>query len=205
MKIAKIIPLFKTGDDSEFTNYRPVSLLPQFSKILEKNFNNRLDNFIESCNILSDSQYGFRSNRSTALALIDLVENLTKELDNKKITVGVFIDLKKAFDTIDHSLLIKKLEYYGIRGVPLNWLKSYLDHRKQYVHFNGTDSYLQEVVCGVPQGSILGPKLFILYINDICNISNILKVILFADDTNSFCTGSNLKEICQVITSELEK
>ena len=84
----------------EFTNYRPVSLLPQFSKILEKIFNNRLDNFIESCNILSDSQYGIRSNRSTALALIDLAENLTKELDNKKITVGVFIDLKKAFDTI---------------------------------------------------------------------------------------------------------
>ena len=141
----------------------------------------------------------------TALALIDLVENLTKELDKKKITVGVFIDLKKAFDTIDHSLLIKKLEFYGIRGVPLNWLESYLDHRKQYVHFNDTDSYLQDVVCGVPQGSILGQKLFILYINDICNTSNVLKFILFADDTNSFCTGSNLKEICQVITSELEK
>ena len=119
--------------------------------------------------------------------------------------MGVFIDLKKAFDTIDHSLLIKKLEYYGIRGVPLNWLKPYLDHRKQCVHFNHTDSYLQEVVCGVPQGSILGAKLFILYINDICNTSNVLKFILFADDTNSFCTGSNLKEICQVITSELEK
>ena len=94
------------------------------------------------------------------------MENLTNELDNKKITVGMFIDLKKAFDTIYHSLLIKKLEYYGIRGVPLNWLKSYLDHRKQYVHFNGRDSYLQEVVCGVLQGSILGPKLFILYKND---------------------------------------
>ena len=90
------------------------------------------------------------------------MENLTKELDNKKITVGAFIDLKKAFDTIDHSLLIKKLEYYGIGGVLLNWLKSYLDHRKQYVHFNGTDLYLQEVVCGVPQCSILRPKLFIV-------------------------------------------
>ena len=119
-----------------------MSLSPQFSKILEKIFNNRLDNFIESCNILKNGQYGFRSNRSTALALIDLVENLTKELDNKKITVGVFIDLKKAFDTIDHSLLLKKLEYHGIRGAPLNWLKFYLDHRKQYLHFNGTNSCL---------------------------------------------------------------
>ena len=106
MKIAKIIPLFKTGDDSEFTNYRPVSLLPQFSKILENIFKNSLDNFIESCDILSDSQYGFRPKRSTALPLIDLVGILTKELDNKKITVGVFIDLKKGFDTIDHTLLI---------------------------------------------------------------------------------------------------
>ena len=107
MKIAKIVPLFKSGDDCTFTNYRPVSLLPQFSKILEKLFYKRLTDFVEKGNILSDSQYGFRNARSTSMALVDLVEKLSTAIDNKLVTINVFIDLKKAFDTIDHSLLIK--------------------------------------------------------------------------------------------------
>ena len=113
--------------------------------------------------------------------------------------------MKKAFDTIDHTLLINKLRYYGIRGTACEWLKSYLSHRKQLVNCNNTYSDLLEVICGVPQGSILGPKLFILYINDICNISKILDFIIFADDTNIFCTGDNLQEICKIMSSELEK
>ena len=116
MKVAKVVPLFKSGEKNVFTNYRPVSLLPQFSKILEKIFNNKLDSFIEKYNILSGNQYGFRAKHSTSLALIELLENLSTSIDSKNITVGVFIDLKKAFDTIDHSLLIRKLEFYGIRG-----------------------------------------------------------------------------------------
>ena len=119
--------------------------------------------------------------------------------------MGVFIDLKKAFDTIDHSLLLNKLEYYGIRGVALNWLQSYLSNRKQFVTVNGIDSKNLNVKCGVPQGSILGPILFILYINDICNCSKIMNFILFADDTNSFLTGNDMNELCGKVTAELEK
>ena len=182
MKIAKVVPLYKSGSKNVFNNYRPVSLLPQFSKILEKLFNNRLDSFITKYDILSKSQYGFRSNRSTSMALVELLEKITNSIDDKKITVGVFIDLKKAFDTIDHKLLLKKMEFYGIRGIVLKWVKSYLANRKQYVCMNSSRSDLLQIRCGVPQGSILGPKFFILYINDICNCSNILQFILFADE-----------------------
>ena len=146
MKIAKVIPLFKSGDKNVYTNYRPVSLLPQFSKVLEKVFSKRLNSFLE---LLSNNQYGFRNKRSTSQALLHLIEKLTKSLDNKTITVGVFIDFKKAFDTIDHSLLLNKLEYYGIKGVALNWLQSYLSNRKQFVTVNGIDSKNLNVKCGV--------------------------------------------------------
>ena len=139
MKIAKVIPLFKSGDKNVYKNYRPVSLLPQFSKVLEKVFSKRLNSFLEKYELLSNSQYGFRNIRSTSQALLHLIEKLTKSMDNKTITVGVFIDLKKAFDTIDHSLLLNKLEYYGIRGVALNWLQSYLSNRKQFVTVNDID------------------------------------------------------------------
>ena len=205
MKIAKVIPLFKSGDKNVFTNYRPVSLLPQFSKILEKLFNKRLDNFIEKYKLLIESQYGFRSKRSTALAILELLEEITNASVNREFTIGIFVDLKKAFDTIDHNLLSKKLEFYGIRGIANDWIKSYLYKRKQYVQIDDFSSDYQEVVCGVPQGSILGPKLFILYINDICNVSSLFKYILFADDTNLFCSGKDLGILSKQICLELNK
>ena len=139
------------------------------------------------------------------MALVDLVEKLSTAIDNKLVTIGVFIDLKKAFDTIDHSLLIKKLMHYGIRGTAANWLNSYLSNRKQFVCINGINSDYQKVMCGVPHGSILGPKLFILYINDICNISNILNFIIFADDTNIFCTGDKIEAVAATVSIELNK
>ena len=126
MKVAKVVPLFKAGDRSVFSNYRPISLLSQFSKILEKLFNERLDKFIDKFQLLNNCQYGFRSQMSTSHALMDLVEEITSSIDAKKISIGVFIDLKKAFDTVNHTLLIDKLEYYGIRGISQEWLKSYL-------------------------------------------------------------------------------
>jgi hypothetical protein len=160
MKISKIIPLFKAGSRQSFTNYRPVSLLPQFSKILEKLFNNRLVNFVEQNNVFYAGQYGFRNNHSTSLALMDLMEEITTSLDRKQTTVGVLIDLKKAFDTIDHGILIKKLYIYGVRGIALKWLESYLKDRLQYIMLNDSNFGLINMLCGFPQGSILGPTLF---------------------------------------------
>ncbi len=205
MKIAKVIPLYKTRDKHLFTNYRPVSILPQFSKILEKVFISRLDNFIEKHDLLTDNQYGFRSNRSTSQALIELTEEITNSMDKKKYAVGVFIDLKKAFDTINHEILIYKLEQYGIRGIALKWVSSYLKDRRQFVKMGEVQSSWLDIVCGVPQGSVLGPKLFIIYINDICKISQLLKFILFADDTNILGTGENLQQLLDTITSEFTR
>ena len=195
MKIAKVVPLFKAGDKGSFNNYRPVSLLPQFSKILEKIFLNRLDSFLEDSKILSECQFGFRSKCNTTHAILQLIENITDSLDNKKSTIGIFIDLKKAFDTVNHGILTQKLNKYGIRGMSNIWIKSYLNERKQYVCMNNIHSQMLDITCGVPQGSLLGPKLFILYINDMCNISKLFNYILFADDTNLYCSGENLEEL----------
>ena len=205
MKIAKVIPIYKNGDKQSVSNYRPISLLPQFSKILEKLFVKRLDSFIEKYDILNDYQYGFRRNRSTSLAVMEFVENIATVLDNKQFGVGVFIDLRKAFDTIDHSLLLQKCERYGIRGIAQLWLRSYLNNRLQYVSNDDIKSHLKHVICGVPQGSVLGPKLFILYINDICTVSDTLKCVMFADDTNLFCSGGNIKDLLITVEIELMK
>ena len=204
MKIARVIPLFKNGDVKEFSNYRPVSILSQFSKILEKVFHNRLMSFINDKQILNDSQFGFRKNMSTAMAIIELVEEITTAIDEGKTTVGVFIDLKKAFDTVDHNILAKKLEHYGIRGLAKDWVCSYLENRRQYVCINNSNSDCLDVKGGVPQGSILGPALFILYVNDMCNVSKSLKSILFADDTNLFYAGKDLNEVCELVSRELD-
>ena len=163
----------------------------------------RLDNFIEKHNLLSNHQYGFRTNRSTAMAVMDLVEQISKAINDKLYTVGVFIDLRKAFDTIHHGLLLKKLERYGIRGTANSWLKSYLGDRLQYVHMNNVDSDKEHITFGVPQGSVLGPKLFILYINDICNILKQMSCVLFADDTSLCCSGEHLDQLLNIVQNEL--
>ena len=204
MKIAKIIPLFKSGSKNEFNNYRPISLLPQLSKILEKLFNNRLNKFVTNSKILNSCQYGFREGISTSHALVELVNEITNSLNKKKHSIGVFIDLRKAFDTVDHRLLCKKLEFYGIRGIAQDWITSYLSNRTQHVSYDGHASDNLEITCGVPQGSILGPRLFILYVNDMCNVSKLLKFILFADDTNIFYSHDRLPELVNVLNTELD-
>ena len=198
MKIAKIIPLYKIGAKDEFNNYRPMSLLPQFSKILEKLFDDRLEHFICRNNILTDCQFGFRTGRSSNMAIVNLMEKIANSLDNKKAVIGVFIDLKKAFHTIDHAILLLKLNHYGI---PNQWVCSYLTHRKQYDQIKGTKSSLERILCGVPQGSILGPTLFNLYLNDICNVSSILEFTLFADDTNIIYSHDSKTSLCNTLNN----
>ena len=171
----------------------------------EKLFNKRLDTFLEANQVITSSRYGFRNKASTSHALLDLHVQLTKSMDEKLETIGIFIDLKKAFVTIEHSLLIKKLNIYGIRGVASSWITSYLDKRSQYVYYNDVKSDTLDISCGVPQGSILGQKLFILYINDMVNVSKLLKFIIFADDTNLFCSNRDIVYLSIMVCQEVSK
>jgi hypothetical protein len=203
LKLAKVIPLYKTGDSASFSNYRPVSVLPLFSKILERLMYNRILNFIHKHKILYDYQFGFRGNHSTNMALTILMDKITSAIDNGEFVIGVFIDLQKAFDTVNHEILLNKLCKYGIRGTCLDWLRDYLSKRQQLVKFDDVVSTKQNITCGVPQGSILGPLLFILYVNDIVNVSRDLFLIIFADDTNIFVQGKSLDSMIELINCEL--
>ena len=205
MKIARVVPLFKTGDRSLFTNYRPVSILPSFSKFLEKVVYSRLYNYLCKLEILCDNQFGFRKNHSTSLALIDLYEKVSLALDRKEHAVGIFLDLSKAFDTVDHNILLDKLKHYGIRGMALDWVRSYFSNRLQFVQFNGQCSSPQSICCGVPQGSILGPLFFLLYIYDLNYVLMVVELILFPDDTNLFMSHKDPVYLAASLNSKLNK
>ena len=205
LKIAKVIPLYKSGDSSLFTNYRPISLLPAFSKVFERLIYNRLHSFLEKYNILFTSQYGFRKQSSTEHATLELIDSVVNALNDKHYALAVFIDLSKAFDTLDHNILLDKLWHYGIRGVPHKLFKSYLEHRKQFVINKDTMSDYQSTKCGVPQGSILGPLLFLIYINDMPLSSHTAQFILFADDTSLLFKSKDLSSLTINVNSELTK
>ena len=204
LKTSIIVPVYKAGDNQQFNNYRPISLLPCFSKVLEKVMYKKMINYVNKIGILSKHQFGFRKNHSTNFALIDLVNRIATVLDNNEFAIGVFLDLSKVFDTVNHSLLLQKLEHYGIRGIVLEWFKNYITERYQGVKWNNEVSDKTEISCGVPQGSVLGPLLFLIYINDICNSSELISFILFADDTNLLMSHKDPDTLMIQMNRELE-
>ena len=204
MKIAIIIPVFKKEDKQDCNNYRPISLLPNISKIFEKVIKNRLSKFLEENNCLFSKQFGFRNKHSTTHALIDLTETIRKALDDNEFACGVFLDLKKVFDTVKHDVLLKKIEHYGVRGHALKWFTSNLSERKQYTSVNNINSHINDLSYGVPQGSVLGPLLFLIYINDLNSAVKFSYIRYFADDRNILYRHMSLRKINQRINFDLK-
>ena len=203
LKVAKVIPIHKGDSKMVPSNYRPISLLPIFGKIFEKLIFKRLTDFINKYKILYKKQYGFQRGKATEHAVMDIEHDILKSMENKEHPCCVFLDFAKAFDTVDHQILLQKLYHYGIRGKTHQLIESYLTDREQCVQVNNSTSDLQKITHGVPQGSILGPLLFLLYINDIANSSALLSFYLFADDTAIFFSAKCVKELEKTINQEL--
>ena len=206
LKISRIVSIYKNkGDKFQSQNYRPISLLSNINKIFEKLMHKRLYKFLEDQLIIFSKQFGFRQRHSTIHALIDLTEDIRKGMDDNNYVCGIFVDLQKAFDTVDHHILLKKLEHYGIRGTANDWFRSYLTGRKQYVSITGHDSEIRLNEVGVPQGSVLGPLLFLIYINDLHKAIKYCTTRHFADDTNLLLKGKNLKQMKKHLNYDLDQ
>ena len=202
LKLARVIPIFKSNDKQNISNYRPISILTFFSKVFEKILHNNIYKYMERNKTINENQFGFRKGHGTQHAIISLIDKIGKSVDRGDIVINMFLDLKKAFDTVSHSILLRKLSAYGIRGNLLKLCKSYLIDRYQYVVYNGAKSERKIVTCGVPQGSILGPLFFLAYMNDIFNVSDFLYNILYADDTCLYLSGRDLSALINVMNTE---
>lgn len=203
LKVASITPVYKAGDPLLVENYRPISVLPLFSKVVEKCMAIRMTKFMTKYSILSRCQFGFQKGRSTCDAVSSLVDFVYEQLNNKKHNIALFLDLCKAYDTVDHGILLDKLYCYGFRGTVWQWFRSYLSDRQHFVKIGSSVSDRATINISIPQGSVLGCYLFLLYINDLPKVSNLLKPFLFADDTALVGSGSNFEELVSEFNGEL--
>ena len=203
LKLATITPIFKKGDKTNVSNYRPISVLPLLSKVFEKAMAKRISNYLNKFDIISPAQFGFRRCRSTCDAISELTDTIYQNLNAKKHSAVAFLDITKAYDTVDHSILLLKLSQYGFRGVCLEWFRSYLESRQHCVRIGETMSSNAIINISIPQGSVLGCQLFSLYINDLPLVSNVVKPILFADDTALICSDATFDAMITKFNSEL--
>uniref|UniRef100_A0A7M5VBW5 Reverse transcriptase domain-containing protein n=1 Tax=Clytia hemisphaerica TaxID=252671 RepID=A0A7M5VBW5_9CNID len=204
LKISKVIPVFKNkGSPLDVSNYRPISLLSNIEKIYEKIMYSRVVEFLNQFNQIYSRQFGFRKGHSTTHTLMNILERIREHLDGGGFACGVFVDLQKAFDTVDHEILISKLDHYGIRGNTKAWFKSYLSDRSQYVSISGTNSNHKPIKHGVPQGSVLGPLLFLVYINDLHYYIRTSETYHFADDTHLLNLSQTVWSLCGRVNSDL--
>ena len=202
-KTAKIIPIFKSGHSNSTAIYRPISMLPFLSKMFEKLMCAKLESYLKSNNILCTNQFGFRKNSNTWDAIIEFLVYVHSSLDKKQSTIAVYLDFSKAFDTVNHEILISKHQHNGIIGVMLSWFKYYLSNREQYVSVKNSSSSMSNMTLGVPQGSVLGQVLFLSYINGMHRSSDRMHFVHFVEDTPVFASDSDINNVHASLNREL--